>query len=276
VKEKGRELTMSDKEIALSEALFFEEVEPGVGLVTMRRPDKLNAINLAMVEGFEELFRMLADNDQVRVIVLTGEGRGFCSGADLADAVARARQEIFSTAEKFLRNVQERFSNLVLGLRRIPQPIIAAVNGPAAGGGFAFALASDIRFATPEAYFVASFVNIGLTAGEMGTSYILPRVVGMSRAAEILFSGRKVPAEEAERIGLVTRVVPQEELLPEAMALAKTMLGKSYGGLVFTKTVLDQNASAPSLEAAIELENRNQTIMVVSGEFFRQITSFGK
>jgi enoyl-CoA hydratase len=209
-------------------------------------------------------------------VVLTGADRGFCSGADLIDAAANADHEIFSSAELFLRKAQERFSNLVAGLRQIPQPIISAVNGPAAGGGFALALASDVRMAAPEAYFVPSFINIGLSAGEMGTSYLLPRAVGLSRASEILYSGRKVGAEEAERIGLVSKVVPQANLLGEAMSLAKTMLQKSPGGLFLTKRVLDANAGASSLAAAIELENRNQTILAVSSEFFKRVKAFAQ
>jgi enoyl-CoA hydratase/carnithine racemase len=154
--------------------------------------------------------------------------------------------------------------------------VIAAVNGPAAGGGLALALASDVRLASPEAYFVASFINVGLSAGELGTSYLLPRLVGLSRAAEILYTGRKVHAEEAERIGLVSRVLSRETLAGEALALAGTMLGKSPGGLQLTKRVLDRNLGAASLEAAVELENRNQTMLVFSGDFFRLVQAFAK
>ncbi len=116
--------------------------------------------------------------------------------------------QAFADPENILKIVQERYASLILRMRRIPQPVISAVNGPAAGGGFSMALASDVRFASPEAYFVASFINIGLSGGELGCSYLLPRLVGLSRASEILLTGRKVRAEEAERMGLVTRVVP--------------------------------------------------------------------
>ncbi len=267
---------MAESETNKPGAVSFEEAEPGVGLITIQRPDKLNALNMAVLEAFDELFIKLSSDDSIRVVILTGAGRGFCSGADLAEAMAHKDAPEFASADNFLRMVQERYSALVLGLRRIPQPVIAAVNGAAAGGGFALTLAADIRLAAPDAYFVASFINIGLSAGEMGTSYLLPRLVGMSRASEILFTGRRVGAEESERIGLVSKVVPKDELLQEAFSVAKILLQKSRGGLALTKTVLDTNASAPSLEAAIELENRNQTILVVSSAFFQQVSSFTK
>jgi enoyl-CoA hydratase len=273
---KTGSIIMSDEQDDSRGPLYFEEVEPGIGVATMNRPEKLNAINPAMIDAFEELYDRLTHHPSVRVLVLTGAGRGFCSGADLTAVVNPEAREVLSSAEGFLFKAQERFSNLVLGLRRLPQPVIAAVNGPAAGGGFALALGSDIRLAAPEAYFVASFINIGLSAGEMGSSYLLPRLVGMSRASEILFTGRKAPAEEAEKIGLVNRIVPNDRLMTEALDLARIMLGKSRGGLLFTKSALNQNAAAPSLEAAVELENRNQTILAVSSEFFKQVSAFGK
>jgi enoyl-CoA hydratase/carnithine racemase len=267
---------MAGSEGESTHPVLFEEIESGIGLITMNRPDNLNAIDLAMIDALEDLFRELAVHDTVRVVILTGAGRGFCAGADLMQVVKNADHEVFSSAEMFLHHVQEKYANVILGFRRIPQPVIAAVNGPAAGGGFAYALASDIRLSAPEALFVASFINLGLSGGEMGSSYLLPRLVGLSRASEILYSGRKVHADEAERIGLVSKVVPKENLMDEALTIAKTMVEKSRGGLALTKRVLDGNTSAQSLQAAIDLENRNQTIMAVSSEFFKQVNAFVK
>lgn len=267
---------MSEPETTKSGPVSFEETEPGVGLITIRRPDKLNALNIEVIDAFDDLYVKLSKDENIRLVILTGEGRGFSSGADLAEAMANKDSPAFASPENFLRMAQERYGDLIIGLHRIPQPVIAAVNGPAAGGGMCLALAADIRIAAPEAYFVASFINIGLSAGELGVSYFLPRMVGMSRAAEILFTGRRVGAEEAERIGLVSKVVPKEELLPEAYSIAKTLLQKSQGGLTMTKKVLASNASAPSLEAAIELENRNQTILVASSMFFQKVGEFTK
>jgi enoyl-CoA hydratase len=256
--------------------LIFEEKEPRIGVATMNRPDHLNAINLDMLGDFEMLFEALARDDSIRVLIITGAGRGFSSGADLNDAVIYRETDAFSDPEHFLKIVQERYASLILRMRRIPQPVIAAVNGPAAGGGFSMTLASDVRLSSPEAYFVASYINIGLSGGELGCSFLLPRLVGLARASEMLMTGRKVRAEEAERIGLVNSVVSREELMDAALACARMMVGKSVGGLKLTKRVLDENLHAPSLENAINLENRNQTIMIFSGEFFKLIRAFTK
>ncbi|HOG07700.1 MAG: enoyl-CoA hydratase-related protein [Syntrophales bacterium] len=254
----------------------LEEIEPQIGLVTLNRPDQLNAINVAMLDDFNALFAKLAKDDAIRVLIITGAGRGFCAGADLNDAIVHKDTTAFADPENFLRLVQERYAALILGLRRIPQPVIAAVNGAAAGGGFSMALACDIRVAAPEASFVASFANIGLSGGELGTSYLLPRLIGVARSSEILYTGRKVKADEAERMGLVNQVVPRETLLEAALSYARPMIAKNVGALKLTKRVLDQNIDAPSLEAAVNLENRNQTLMVFSGEFFKLIQPFFK
>jgi len=256
--------------------LKFEEVEAAIGLITMNRPETLNAIDMEMLDELEELFKILKDDASIRVILITGEGRGFSAGADIRDAVTYRESNAFSDPATFLITVQERYASLILGLRKIPQPVIAAVNGPAAGGGFSMVLASDIRIACPEAYFVASFINIGLSGGELGTSYLLPRLIGLSRASDILLTGRKLWAKEAHAIGLVNRVIPKEKLIDEALSYARMMIQKSVGGLKLTKTVLDQNINAPSLEAAINLENRNQAIMVFSSEFFKLVESVMK
>jgi len=133
-----------------------------------------------------------------------------------------------------------------------------------------------VRIAAPEAFFVASFINLGLSGGEMGTSYLLPRLVGLSRASEILMSGRRVPAEEAERMGLVNKLEPRERIVESALELARVMLQKSPGGLALTKRVIERNLAAPSLVSAVELENRNQTVLAVSSEFFKQASAFAK
>ncbi|MGC1403940.1 MAG: enoyl-CoA hydratase-related protein, partial [Thermodesulfobacteriota bacterium] len=256
-----------DKELKAYNTLLFEEIEPQVGFLTLNRPEKLNALNMNMVEELHELLAILSKDDSIRVVILTGQGRGFCAGADLIEASQFQDSEALSNPESFLRLVQERYADLILALRGIPQPVIAAVNGPAAGGGMALALGADIRLASPEAYFVASFINIGLSGGEMGSSYLLPRLIGLSRAAEILLTGRKVLAHEAERIGLINKVVDREQLIKEALVYARMMITKSVGGLKLTKRVLDRNLETASLATALDLENRNQTLMIFSGPF---------
>jgi enoyl-CoA hydratase len=258
------------------ETLAFKEIEPQIGLVTLNRPDRLNAINDRMLDDFDDLLRILDRDDTIRLLLITGAGRGFCAGADLKEVAFRAQTEAFADPESFLRLVQEKYSGLVSRLRGIRQPVIAAINGAAAGGGMAIALAADIRVCTPEAYFVASFINIGLSGGEMGSSFLLPRMVGISRAADILLTGRKVFGEEAEKIGLVSRVTPAENLLGAALSYARMMTAKTAGGLKLTKRALEQNLTAASLEAALNLENRNQALMVFSGEFRKMIGAFVK
>jgi len=254
----------------------FREVEAGVALLALNRPGRLNALSLEMLDELHSLWGQLPAREEVRVVILTGEGRGFCSGFDLKD------ERLQKEAARFLSNpglhltaVQKKYGDLVVKMRRVPQPIIAAVNGPAAGGGMCLALASDVILAGPQAAFTPSFINIGLSGGEMGTTYFLPRLLGSTRAAEILLTGRTVEAAEAERIGLVCRVVPADRLVPEALETARKMIAKTPLGLRFTKEALYLNADA-ALEAAVELENRNQSICCSAPDFLKAVAAFQK
>ena len=259
------------------ETLKFDIPETGMGVITMNRPERLNAINLNMLEDFFTLFDHLNNNDEIRVIIITGEGRAFCSGADLRDErAAKQADSLFSSAANHLIKIQKVYARLIIEMRRLSQPIIAAVNGHAAGGGMCIALASDVAIAADGAAFTPSFVNIGLTAGELGTSYFLHRLVGLARASDILFTGRTVAAEEAEKIGIVSRLVEEGKLMDEAMIIAHAMLDKTPLGLRLTKETINQNLNAPSLEAAIELENRNQSILCLTPEFFEAVIKFGE
>ncbi|MBW2090802.1 MAG: enoyl-CoA hydratase/isomerase family protein, partial [Deltaproteobacteria bacterium] len=230
---------------------------------------------LNMVEELHALFLDLQNLEQVRVLIITGAGRGFCSGADLKSFLDHPESKaLVSSAGTMLVEVQKKYSSVIYEMRRLPQPIISAVNGPAAGGGMCIALASDVIIAGPRAGFTPSFINIGLSGGELGTSYFLPRLVGSSRAAEILMTGRTVQAEEAERIGLAARLVEEDRLMETAMETARKMLAKSRLGLRLTKEVLHQNQTAQSLEAALELENRNQSICITGPEFTAAVEAF--
>ena len=255
----------------------YESPVDGIGLITLNRPDRLNAINLEMLEELHLLFERLNTDENIRVILITGAGRGFCSGADLLDdRIAREAAALFSSAAAHLVKIQKIYSRLIIEMRRLPQPIIAAVNGPAAGGGMCIALASDVIIADTNAAFTPSFINIGLSGGELGTSYFLPRLVGNARAADILLTGRTVNAAEADKIGLISRLVDEEKLMEVALEIAADMLNKTPMGFRFTKEVLNQNQNAPSLESAIELENRNQSILCITPEFFKAVEKFGK
>ncbi len=255
--------------------LKWEEPERGIGLLTLNRPERLNALSMEMVEELHACFAGLPKSE-ARVLILTGQGRGFCSGADLKDAALRGPRDLFPDSTAHLYGVQKKYSNLVLEMRRIPQPVIAAVNGPAAGGGMSLALAADIIIAGPRASFTPSFINIGLSGGEMGTTFFLPRLVGSVRAAEILLTGRTVDAAEADRIGLVARLVGEDRLRETAFEMARAMLAKSPMGLRMTKESLTLNRTAPSMEAAIELENRTQSMCCYTPFFIQAVADFGK
>lgn len=169
---------------------------------------------------------------------------------------------------------QEAAARALVGLRSLPIPVVAAVNGPAAGGGFSLALAADIRLASPTATFVASFVRIGLSAGDLGLSWLLPRVIGSGRAAEITLTGRAVDAAEAERIGLVSRVVPAESLLEEALATAAAIVGNSPSGVRFSKRALQHNLEIGSYAAAVEYESRGQALLSRTADMAEALDAF--
>jgi enoyl-CoA hydratase len=260
------------------QTLLFETPEPGLGVITLNRPDRLNAMNLQMLDDLYALYGALEKDDQVRVLILTGSGRGFCSGADLKDKRLMSEESLkkFASAALHLEHIQNRYSGVITGMRRLPQPVIAAVNGPAAGGGMCLALAADIIIAGPSATFIPSFINIGLSGGELGTTYFLPKMVGSAKAAEILMTGRTVNAKEADRIGLASCLAGEGELMNKALETARTLLGKTPFGLRMTKEAIRQNLDAPSLEAAVALENRNQSIGCTTPEFFQAVTNFSK
>ena len=217
-----------------------------------------------------------------------GAGRALCAGMDIREGSLFVPEEqipeeysnlkYLKVDDELKRKVYglRRISEIIIRLRRISQPVIAAVKGPAAGGGFALAIAADIRIAGESAKFNAAFINIGLTGTDMDTSYFLPRLKGLSRASEILYTGRFVNAQEAERIGFVSRVVPDDKLLESAMDLARELPKKSPLGLRLTKETINQNIDAPNLEAAILLENRNQTICMSTRDFSEGVTAFSE
>lgn len=241
-----------------------ETSRPGTVVLRLNRPERLNAINEAMVHELKETCASIASDPEIRVIVLTGAGRGFCSGIDLRDFGPSIR-EATATAMNRLR-FQEMMGSLPVALRELPQPVIAAVNGPCVGGGFALCLASDIRLCSNSASFGNAAILIGLSGGEMGMSYHLPRIVGPSIAADWMLTGRTVSAEEAFRTGLVSELVDADSLLDRALEIAEQIAGHSPLAVQMTKRVLQVNTDAPDLAAALELENRNQVITSASDE----------
>lgn len=249
--------------------LTLERPVLGVAVMTLNRPDRLNAITFRMFEEWQEVCSEVAADDELRALVVTGAGRAFCAGLDLADAATLSGM----TATEMMRG-QESWADATAAFHRLAKPVIAAVNGAAAGAGFSLALAADIRLASPAARFNAAFIRIGLSGGDCGSSYFLPRVVGSGRAAEILMTGRFVDADEAAAIGLVNRVVPAEQLLDEAVGVAEQIAGNSPFGVMLTKRVLQQNVDAPSLTAALEVENRNQVLATRTEDMVEALAAF--
>ena len=234
------------------------DVAPGVTVVTMNRPEKLNAMDVGLVSGLHDALDEAGTDPDCRVIVLTGAGRGFCAGLDLAGFGAPPdRGQGAGTVQRGFA-VQQHIAALIPRLRRLRQPVIAAVNGPASGGGFALVLGSDIRVAARSARFNAAFVRIGLSACDIGTSWLLPRLVGAARAHELMLTGRLFDADEALRIGLVTDVVDDDRLLERVLDEASLVARNAPFGVFMTKEVMWSALEIPSQAAAIDLENRTQ------------------
>lgn len=231
----------------------------GVTRITLNRPDHLNALTYDLVEELRAaLAAVHADND-CRVVVLTGAGRGFCAGLDLTGYGSVPGTEEFGRPQQGMA-VQQHIAEVVHQLRGIRQPVIAAVNGPAAGGGFAWACASDIRYCADSARFGTAFVRLGLSGCDMGVSWTLPRLIGASRAWELIVTGRVIDATEAERLGIVSRSVPDDELMETVLGVAAEIVANSPFGVWMTKEVLWANLENPSMRAAMDTENRNQII----------------
>lgn len=243
--------------------------------LTLNRPDSLNAMNRTLIREVSDFFQNLPEDRQTRVVVMRGAGRAFCAGLDLKETGSRqdAAESAGPSIVGSLRG-QRDVSEIVLRMRRAPQPIIAAVHGAAAGGGFGMALAADVRIAGASARMNAAFIRIGLSACDIGVSYFLPRLIGASIASELLLTGDFIEAERAERLGLVSRVVPDDDLEAAARELAGRMLRNSPAGLRLTKDCLKHSLDAGSLEQVVGIEDRNQILCVQSRDFKEGVTAF--
>ena len=215
-----------------------------VALITLDRPERMNAMSFDVMIPFRDALREVSSDNDVRVVVVTGAGHGFCSGADHEDAGIVPNIDGLTVPTIALR-AMELLDDVIFAIRKMHQPVIAAVNGAAIGGGFCLALACDVRIASPSAYFRAAGINNGLTAAELGLSYLLPRAIGSSRAFEIMLSGRDVDADEAQRIGLVSSV--DDDLLGSCYELASRIIGFSRPGTELTKRMLWSSLAAGSL-----------------------------
>lgn len=225
-----------------------------VDWLTLNRPESLNAINPPMVTELRDYFDRLCEDGDTRVVVMRGAGRAFCAGLDIKASVSGSHEQPFGRGF----SGQGYLAEVYIRMRRCPQPIIALIHGPACGGGFCFALASDIRIAGESARMNAAFIRIGLSACDMGTSYFLPRLIGTSIASELMLTGRFIHAERALATNLVSEVVPDDQLADAAQSYIDEMLTTSPMGLRLTKEGLNMGIDASSLEAAMAIENRNQ------------------
>ena len=248
------------------------EREEHLTWLVLNRPEALNAMDDRLIAEVSDFFRGLSEDLRTRVVILRGEGRAFCAGLDLK-AQGGGGDGVGGSVAGGLR-VQRRVSEIVMLMRRAPQPIIAAVHGAACGGGFAMALASDVRIAGESARMNAAFIRIGLSACDVGVSYFLPRIVGASVASELLLTGDFIEAKRAKATGLVSRVVPDVALVDAARELAKRMLRNAPLGLRLTKECLKHSIDAGSLEQAVAMEDRNQILAAQSADFREGIVAF--
>lgn len=256
---------------------FFDDLPPlehiqvmpaddHIALVTLNRPERLNAMTAGLIEEMTQLVRLVDLDRDLRAVIVTGAGRGFCAGLDLQgdNSHPPGSQGTRLTVHGFM--VQDHIATLNEAIHRSRKPWIAAVNGPCVGGGFALALACDIRFAARSATFGAVFIKIGVSNCDMGTSYFLPRLVGASRSAELLLTGRIFDSSEAADLGLVIDVVDDGEVVQRAVATARAIAENSAFATWMTKETMWQTLDAPSLRHAIDLENRTQIMCSGTGD----------
>jgi enoyl-CoA hydratase len=248
---------------------LIEKPRPHVSLITLNRPERMNAMAFDVMMPFRAALEEVSADNDTRVVVITGAGEGFCSGADMEESGTLPNIAGLTRSSIALR-AMELLDDVILALRRMHQPVIGAVNGAAIGGGLCLATACDIRVASDRAYFRAAGINNGLTSTELGLSYLLPRAIGSSRAFEIMLSGRDVDASEAERIGLVSRAVSHDELLPACYEVADRIIGFSRVGVEVTKRLLWSSLDAGSLHSHIDHEGHAQLYVRLTTENFEE------
>jgi enoyl-CoA hydratase len=254
--------------------VLVERPRPELALVTLNRPERMNSMSFDVMIPLREALEEISDDNEIRAVVLTGAGRGFCSGADQSGESGRMPNTTGLTAVTVALRAMELLDDVVLALRRMHQPVIAAVNGAAIGGGLCLALACDIRLASDAAYFRAAGINNGLTASELGLSYLLPRAIGASRAFDIMLTGRDVSAEEASTIGLVSRTVPADELLDACLDTAEGIARWSRPGVELTKRTLWSSLDASSLEQHMRQEGLGQLyVRLLTGNFEEAVSA---
>ena len=258
---------MSDPRAARVPGATLETPAPGVALLRLDRPTRLNALDDDTVREIGRLLDRVTEDDACRALIFTGAGRGFCAGFDLSLA-ANAPGSANGETQAWMKR-QELFAGLVTRLRGLRQPVIAAINGPANGAGLGIALAAEIRIAARSASFNSAFVKVGMSSCDIGVSWLLPRAIGTSRSFEMMLTGRMVHADEAERIGLVSEIVDDAQLLPRALEMAESIAANGAFAVWMTKRGGWANIESASLAGAIELENRTQILARTTGDLQR-------
>jgi enoyl-CoA hydratase len=253
----------------MSDFIKIEKPRPGITVIKLNRPERMNAMAFDVMVPLKEALEEVSFDNQCRVVILTGEGTGFCSGADLQDP---GYLSIFDglTMPGIARRAMKVLDDVIHAVQTMHQPVIAAVNGPAIGGGFCLSMICDIRIASESALFRAAGINNGLTAAELGLSYTLPRAIGSSKAFEIMLTGRDVSAEEAERVGIVSKVVSDEQLMNECYAMAEKIIGYSQLGVELTKQMLWASLSASSLQTHMNHEGHAQLYVRMTTKNFEE------
>jgi len=242
------------------ETIAYEVAEPGIGVLSLNRPRRYNAVNAQMAEELEAFWGERRHDLDTHVIVLRGNGdKNFCAGLDMKAAMKMMPE---MDTDRFYR-FQARLARITLAMRQAPQPIVCAVHGAAVGLGFSFALASDVRIITTDARFCAAFINIGLGGADMACSYFLPRLIGAGRAYEFMLTGDFMSAEEALSLGLVSRSVEPVRLMEAALDMARVLNSKNPMGLRLTKEAINMNMDVGGLEQALHMEDRNQTLLAL-------------
>lgn len=247
--------------------------KPGIAQITLNRPERLNALTYELVDELHGALDAIHADHSIRVAIITGAGRGFCAGLDLTGFGAIPGTEGEGRPQQGMAT-QQFIARLVPHMRSVRQPIIAAVNGAAAGGGFAIALASDVRICARSAKFGTAFIRLGISGCDIGVSWMLPRLIGASRAWELMLTGRVFDAAEADKLGLVSRVVDDDAILDEAMKTAELIAANSPMGVWMTKEVMWSNLETNSLQAGIDLENRNQILTSLTEDSRRAMAGF--
>lgn len=257
----------------MSDQVTLEQMPDGIAIIRLARTQARNAMTLDMVRYFRATLEEASSDPSCRIIILTGADGCFCAGLDLKAAILG--EDAPEGAIPFME-LQELFAGCIAQIRKLSQPVIAAIDGAAVGFGFGLALAADIRILTPRSKFLIGAVKVGLSAGECGISYHLPRLIGAGRAFDIMLTGRPVGADEALAIGLATRMALPEDLLDEALSTARAIAENSPYAVKHTKQVMWSNLEAPSLEAAVELENHVQVVALLTGDFREAATAFAE